>query len=66
MAELPLAPLERILKNAGANRVSEDAIMALREAVEDYAVALSEASVALAKHAGRKTVQSEDVKLAAK
>jgi DNA-binding protein len=66
MAELPLAPLERILKNAGANRVSEDAVQALREAVEDYAVALSEASVALAKHAGRKTVQSEDVKLAAK
>ena len=66
MAELLLAPLERVLKNAGANRVSEDAVQALREAVEDYAVALSEASVALAKHAGRKTVQSGDVKLAAK
>lgn len=66
MAELPLAPLERILKNAGAGRASEDAVKALREAVEDYAEALAEAAVALAKHTGRKTVKGEDVKLAAK
>jgi len=66
MAEIPLAPLERVLKNVGAERVSEGAVKALREATEDYAEALSEAAIALAKHAGRKTVQAEDVKLAAK
>lgn len=66
MAELPLAPFERIFKKAGAERASEEAIEAMREAVEDYADALAESSVALSKHAGRKTVKAEDVKLAAK
>lgn len=66
MAEIHLAPMERIFKKSGAERISEDANRALREAVEDYAETLAEASVTLAKHAGRKTVKSEDVKLAAK
>ena len=66
MAEIPIAPFERIFKKAGADRTSEDALKAIREAVEDYAEALAEASIALAKHAGRKTVKAEDVKLAAK
>jgi len=66
MAEIPIAPFERIFKKAGAERTSEDALKATREAVEDYAEALAEASVALAKHARRKTVKAEDVKLAAK
>lgn len=66
MAEIPLAPFERIFKKTGAERTSEDALKAVREAVEDYAEALAEASIALAKHAGRKTVKGEDVKLAAK
>jgi histone H3/H4 len=66
MSEIPLAPFERIFKNSGADRTSEAALKAIREAVEDYAEALAEASTALAKHAGRKTVKAEDVKLAAK
>jgi len=66
MAEIPLAPFERIFKKAGAERSSEEALKAMREAVEDYAEALAEASIALAKHARRKTVKAEDVKLAAK
>lgn len=66
MKEIPLAPFERIFKKMGAERTSIEAQKAIREAVEDYAEALAEASVVLAKHAGRKTVKAEDVKLAAK
>ncbi len=66
MAELPAAPFERVLKKAGAERTSEDALVAMRDAVEDYADALAKRATVLSKHAGRKTVKAEDVKLAAK
>ena len=66
MAKLPLSAFDKFLKDAGASRSSEKAKIVMREAVEDYAEALAGASVALSIHAGRKTVKSEDVKLAAK
>lgn len=61
MAELPLAPLKRILKKAGAERVSDDAVEALRDEVEDRAHNMAEKARDYANHANRKTVQKEDV-----
>jgi len=61
---LPLAPFERILKDAGAKRVSKTAMKEFALAVEEIADRIAIDAVKLAKHAGRKTVTGEDIRLA--
>jgi histone H3/H4 len=63
---LPLAAMEKIMKKNGANRVSADAKEAMRDALEDIGRKLAEKANQIAKHAGRTTVKSEDIKLALK
>ena len=64
--ESPIAPVGRILKNSGAQRVSDGAKIALAEAIEDYGEKLSKEAVELARHTGRKTMTGKDIKLAIK
>ena len=63
---LPLAAMEKILKQCGADRVSDKAKVALKNVVEEIADEISQKAIKLANHAGRKTVKARDVKLASK
>jgi len=63
---LPLAAMEKLLKKAGAERVSEDAKKALKDILESIADEISEKATKIALHTGRKTVKAGDIKLAVK
>lgn len=66
MSDIPKAPIGRIMKDAGAERVSEDAkeelIMYIEQVVRDVTVEANK----VAKIAKRKTIKPEDIKLAIK
>lgn len=64
MTIIPYAPVERLIRSAGADRVSETAGVALAEILEQYGLKIAEEAIVLAKHAKRKTVKEEDIKLA--
>jgi histone H3/H4 len=61
---IPVAPLYRILRKAGASRVGQDAKLAMVESVLQVAEAISSRAIELSKHAGRKTVHEDDIRLA--
>jgi len=61
---LPLLPFERLLKKAGAKRVSQDALEEFDMVVEEKLYAVAKEAAVLAKHAGRKTIIAEDVRIA--
>lgn len=63
---LPLAAMEKILKNCGAERASDTAKAALKDVVEDIAAEIAERAVKFSVHSGRVTVKASDVKLASK
>ena len=63
---LPLAAMEKLLKRSGAERVSEEAKVALRDLIEEISDEICPKAVKLAMHTGRKTVKASDVELASK
>ena len=65
-SEIALASTIRIIKKFGAERVSDDAANELRKILERIGENIAKQAVDLAFHAGRKTIKTEDIILAAK
>lgn len=65
-SELGISAMYRILKKAGAERVSDESAEELRAIIEELANNIAKSAVDMALHAGRKTIKAEDIKLASK
>lgn len=58
--------IKKILKKAGALRISKDSIKKLKELAEHYALITARKAVKNAEYSGRKSVKSEDIEEALK
>ncbi len=64
MGGLPINALENLMKEKGAQRVSEDAKEELKKILESYLYDLSIKASKIAQHSGRKTIKSGDILIA--
>ena len=64
MSYLPLLALENLMKEKGAERVSEESKKELRKILESYLYDLSVKASKIAQHSGRKTINSGDLLIA--
>lgn len=61
---LPVAPIDRIARlRIDDYRVSKDARVALAAYLENWAIEAAESAALLAEHAGRRTIQGEDIEV---
>ncbi|MFA6268469.1 MAG: histone [archaeon] len=66
MTELPLAAVDRIIRKTAGVRVSESAAKELAVYLEEEGMKVAQQAAVLSKHAGRKTITDEDIRLALK
>lgn len=62
---IPLAAVERVARKAGVQRISAKAIKELEKTVSDIGLELARDIAVVAKHAKRKTILKQDVRLVA-
>lgn len=61
---LPLIAFEKILKENGALRISEDALELFKHITEEHIQTITREAMKYAKHAKRRTVLESDIRLA--
>ena len=62
--EISVAPMHRLCKKAGADRVSEAAAKELAKVLEEIGVKIAKEALDYAVHARRKTIKAEDIEIA--
>ena len=55
------ARVERLIRDAGADRVSSDAVDNLNKQLEAYCYTLAKSAIDMARHAKRKTIKDTDI-----
>ncbi len=63
---IPYEPTGKLIIQAGAERVSDSAKVALAEYLNEYAMEIGKLAAKYASHAGRATVTESDISLAVK
>lgn len=63
---LPLASVDKLIRKAGAHRVSEGAAKELAAHLEETAGEVAREAITLANYAGRKSVKAKYIELAKK
>ena len=61
MSNLPLASVERLAKNAGVDRIGQDAVKELAKDIEEIGEQLAHDAAKAAEHAKRNTIMREDI-----
>ncbi len=61
---IPVAPIDRLIRESGAGRVSDKGAEELARILEEIGKILSKRAFALTEHASRKTITDKDIKLA--
>ena len=64
--EIKVAPMHKLIKRAGADRVSEESAIAQGEALKVIGIKIAKEALDFAHHTGRKTVKADDIKIAVK
>jgi histone H3/H4 len=64
--DLSVAAMHRIIKKAGAKRVSRSGAKELARVLEETGLKIGKDASEFSMHAGRKTVKRKDIKIAAK
>ena len=63
---IPLAAMEKLLKQAGADRISDKAKIVFNKLLEEKGEEIGKKAIIYAIHAGRQTIKAKDIKLAIK
>ncbi len=66
MGELPLSPVDRLIRKAGAERVSSDAAEELAEVLEEEGKDIASIAKEYSEEADRKTIKRKDIENALK
>ena len=62
--EISVAPMHRLCKKAGAERVSEAAAKELAKVLQEIGVKIAKEALDFAVHSGRSTIKSRDIEIA--